>query len=197
MPSDVMGNMERTSTAAATTKLGILTPEKRGGTFVIESAKLSDVPQIVKMVNNEAKLSGAVIKVTPSEVTGWVESNLSFVAKMGTEIVGHTAGYVWPGSGLAEHRAVVVLPEYRGNGINASLTAVFMQTLIESNPSITIISLKNANAHESAKSGIIKSGFRPISVDELPDEIFNSTGKREDYTAYAYNYEEVKELERS
>ena len=193
----MMGNIERTSTAATTPKFGILAPEKRGDAFVIVPAKLSDVPQIVKMVNNEAELSGAVIKVTPSEVTGWVENNLSFVAKVGTEIVGHTAGYIWPGCGLVEHRAVVVLPEYRGNGINASLTAVFMQSLIESNSSITIISLKNASAHESAKKGIVKSGFKPISVDELPDEIFDGAGQREEYTAYAYNYEEVKGLARS
>ncbi len=192
-----MGKNAIVSAATSMPTLGILAPEKRGENFFIAPAKLSDAPKIAKIVNAEAELSGAVIKVTEAEVAGWISSGLSFVAKVGTEIVGHTAGYIWPKSGIAEHRAVVVLPEYRGNGINAMLTTVFMQRLIEQDPSITIISLKNANAHEAAKKAVVKSGFKPINVDSLPDEIFDGPADRHTYTAYVYNYAEVKALARA
>jgi N-acetylglutamate synthase-like GNAT family acetyltransferase len=188
-----MANIEK----ACTAQLGILAKEKRSVGFHIAPARVSDAAEITGMINNEAELSGAVIKVTQKEVEGWIDGGLSFVAKAGTRIVGHTAGCIWPKSGIAEHRAVVVLPEYRGNGINTALTSAFVQRLIEQDPHITIISLKNSNASEAAKKAVLKSGFCKIDVNELPDEIFDGPTSRDQYAAYAFNYSEVKALARS
>ena len=76
------------------------------------------------------------------------------------------------------------------------LTMVFMQRLIEQDPSIMIISLKNANAHDAAKKAVIKSGFKPISVDSLPDEIFDGPSDRHTYTAYMYSHAEIMSFAR-
>lgn len=150
----------------------------------VVAATLDDVPRIVAMINDEAVRSGAVLKVTADEVEEWVNGRRSFIAKnIYGGIVGHSAAKIWPESGWAEHRAVVVLPEYRGNGINAKLTQAIVQSLEEIRPGITILSLKNGAS--SGSGTVVAFGFKKIPVSEIPEEILSAKEKKE-YDAYIF-----------
>ncbi len=168
--------------AAKSATLGILKPELRTEHTCIAAATAKDIPKIVSMINGEAERSHAVLVVTPEEVKSWVDNGLSFVAKtMYGEIVGHSAAKIWPESGWAEHRAVVVLPEYRGNGINSKLTAAVVQSLNEFYPGITVLSLKNENS--GGRGSVEAFGFKKAPTSSVPDEILTAKEKKE-YDAY-------------
>ncbi|MCL4365330.1 MAG: GNAT family N-acetyltransferase [Candidatus Marsarchaeota archaeon] len=158
----------------------ILKSEARSARIV--AATRDDVHKIVAMINDEAGRSGAVLKVTADEVEEWINGRRSFIAKTTYgKIVGHSAAKIWPESGWAEHRAVVVLQEYRCNGINARLTQAIVQSLEEVHPGITILSLKNG----AGIGTVVSFGFKKIPVSEIPDEILRAKGKAE-YEAYVF-----------
>ncbi|MCL4365331.1 MAG: GNAT family N-acetyltransferase [Candidatus Marsarchaeota archaeon] len=158
-----------------------------------------DIPKIVEIINGESKKTGSVLPVTTEEVRGWINSGLSFVAKTDEgRIIGHHAAYIWPESGWAELRAVVVLPEYRGNGINALLMESIINVILDKDPFTTVVSVKNRSSN--GRQILRDLGFKEIDPSDAPHELFGIGPKEEVYNIYVYIPGEIpitKELIRS
>ncbi len=158
-----------------------------------------DIPKIMEMINTEAKRSGAVLPVFEDEVKAWINQGMSFIAKTESgEIVGHhSASPAWPQSGWIELRAAVVLPEYRGNGINAQLKEAIIDAIIAHSPTATIVSVKNKSSNGRQVLG--EMGFTKIPQSEAPKELFEIGPVGEAYDIYVYtpSKDNVKELVRA
>jgi N-acetylglutamate synthase-like GNAT family acetyltransferase len=157
-----------------------------------------DAAKITGIINEESKRSGAVLHVFEDEVKGWIKEGLSFVAKTDSgEIVGHHAASVWSGSGWVELRAAVVIPEYRGNGINKHLKEAIMDAITEKYPNATIVSVKNKSSNGRQVLGEL--GFKQIDPSEAPNELFGIGPEGEAYDIYVYTPSKdiVKQLVRA
>lgn len=142
-----------------------------------------DIPKIMEIINDEAKRSGAVLHVFEDEVKGWIKEGLSFVAKTHSgEIIGHHAAFAWPESGWVELRAAVVLPEYRGNGVNGKLKDAIIDAILEKNPEATIVSVKNKSS--SGRHILGEIGFKQIGQSDAPQELFGIGPIGEAYDIY-------------
>ena len=109
----------------------------------------------------------------------------SVVAKTESgEIVGHNSASIWPVSGWVELRAAVVIPEYRGNGINGGLKSAIVDAIKAQYPSATIVALKNKSS--SGRHALLDYGFRQILKSEAPKELFAIGPVGEAYDVYVY-----------
>ncbi|MDE1860953.1 MAG: hypothetical protein KGH72_04530 [Candidatus Micrarchaeota archaeon] len=139
--------------------------------FNVAAATHDDITSILRMVNDVTRQSGALLPVTEAEVKGWIAENLSFVAKTPDgKVIGHNSAFVWPESGWAELRAGVVLPDYRGNGVNMEIKVPLVESMARKGAK-TVVGLKNkaSNGH-----GILEAlGFEEARPADVPRELFN------------------------
>ncbi len=153
--------------------------------FDVSKATVNDLKGIVELINAEAKKSGAVLLVSEKEVGVWIKSGLDFVAKDESgKIIGHQSAAIWPESGWIELRAGVVLPEFRGNGVNSKLKVAIINEIESKFPGATIVSLKNNVS--GGRGTVAELGFHKVQQSEAPEELFKIGPKGENYDVYVY-----------
>jgi len=135
----------------------------------IELTKKEDIPDVLDLIKSSPD---ALLSVDEREMETWIEQGNSFVAKtVDGQTIGHQAAVVWPQSGWVEVRAAVVIPEFRGKGINTEMKKKIVQEIKTNNPEITIVGFTEA---ASKSRGILqKMGFTEISLLETPEEFFS------------------------
>lgn len=146
--------------------------EQNGIMLALRTAGAEHVVPVVKLINEEHARSGSVLKVSETEVKGWVGRGLSFIAMNGQRVVGHLAVDIWPESKWGEIRSCVVAPDFRNNNINYSLMTKAIETSIAAFPEIVAFTaLKN---RASNGVGIFKGlGFAVIEEIHAPKELFS------------------------
>jgi N-acetylglutamate synthase-like GNAT family acetyltransferase len=108
----------------------------------ISRATFEDVEEIAALINKEHERSNALLRVANDEIERWIGLRLSFVARKGGRIIGHSAATVWPQSGWIELRGQVVSPKYRGEGIYSYLTKRQIAEILGEDRGRTIVSMK-------------------------------------------------------
>ncbi|MDE1768365.1 MAG: GNAT family N-acetyltransferase, partial [Candidatus Micrarchaeota archaeon] len=140
--------------------------------FSIERSKKEDAPGIIKLVNDESKRSGAVLRISEHDVSKWRKSGFSIVAKaQGGQIIGHLSAYIWPESKWIEFRSSVVKPQYRGNGINSSLTKKMMELVSKKYKNSTLVAFTNKAG--AGQGTLLSVGFTEADYNTLPEELFS------------------------
>ena len=169
--------------------MGIQTKHSNATKLSVVPALTADAKLITNLINDEWKRSGAVLHVSEEEIKTWINHGLCFVAKNENgEIVGHQAAAKWPESGWVELRAAVVLPEYRGNGLNTKLKDAIITAINTAYPEATIVSLKNGESH--GHNELTQRGFEKIESSQIPAAILKELLKigplGENYEIYIY-----------
>ncbi len=136
----------------------------------IRLGRSSDIEEIVKLINREHEISGAVMKVSSDTVKRWIRSKKSVVAVSDKKIVGHEALDLWPESGWAELRSAVVLEDFRGRGIAYKMTRRLLDDFLSKNHKAIFIAIKNRT--ERGNKLLLEMGFEEIGLNEVPPELF-------------------------
>ncbi len=152
-------------------------------------ASHADVKKITSLINDEWKRSGAVLHVSEDDIKSWIDHGLCFVAKNESgDIVAHQAASKWQESGWVELRAAVVLPQYRGNGLNTKLKDAIIAAINTTYPEATIVSLKNGESR--GHNELTQRGFEKIESSQIPPAILKELLKigplGENYEIYIY-----------
>lgn len=147
------------------------TVELEKKTVRILPSRSKDVGTIVSMVNS---VPDALLKLTEEELNNWIHDGKSLVAITWFgfgKIVGHQGVSVWPNSGYFELRSAVVLPEYRGGGINTRMKLTAIKHIKNNFTDATFVGFTEA---ASKSRGILERiGFKDLSLDETPEEFFS------------------------
>ncbi len=168
--------------------MGIQLKHQNAFKFSVVAAEMSEAKKVTNLINDEFKRSGAVLHVTEDDVKSWINHGMCFVAKNEKgDIIGHQAASKWPESGWVELRAAVVLPEYRGNGLNSKLKDAIIDAINTSDPKATIVSLKNGVSQ--GHNELTQRGFEKIEFSDIPEAVKNellSIGSEGTYEIYIY-----------
>lgn len=152
--------------------MGIQVKHQNALKFSVVAAEMSEAKKVTNLINDEFKRSGAVLHVMEDDVKSWISQGMCFVAKNEKgDIIGHQAASKWQESGWVELRAAVVLPEYRGNGLNSKLKDAIIKAINTSDSNATIVSLKNAES--GGHSELAKHGFQKIGYSDVPASILS------------------------
>lgn len=137
---------------------------------VITQADMNNVDDIVELINEESRRSGAVGRVSHDTVADWIKNGVSAIAVHKGRIIGHRASHFISEIEWAEQRAAVIKPEFRRKGIGYRLAVRSIDACIEKYPGVTTflsIVLENGSG-----LGILRElGFVEIDPSCLP-EIF-------------------------
>jgi N-acetylglutamate synthase-like GNAT family acetyltransferase len=136
----------------------------------IRLGRNSEIGEIVRLIDREHELSGAVMKVSSDIVRKWIKLRRSVVAVSDGKIVGHEALDVWPESGWAELRSAVVLEDFRGRGIAYKMTRRLLDDFLSKNHEAIFVAIKNRT--ERGNKLLLEMGFKEIGLDEVPPELF-------------------------
>ncbi len=136
----------------------------------IRLGRNSEIGEIVRLIDREHELSGAVMKVSSDIVRKWIKLKRSVVAVYDGKIVGHEALDVWPESGWAELRSAVVLEDFRGQGIAYKMTRRLLDDFLSKNHEAIFVAIKNRT--ERGNKLLLEMGFKEIGLDEVPPELF-------------------------
>lgn len=136
----------------------------------IRLGRNSEIGEIVRLIDREHELSGAVMKVSSDIVRKWIKLKRSVVAVSDGKIVGHEALDVWPESGWAELRSAVVLEDFRGRGIAYKMTRRLLDDFLSKNHEAIFVAIKNRT--ERGNKLLLEMGFKEIGLDEVPPELF-------------------------
>ena len=150
----------------------------------IRKAVESDIPEILEMIDSEARLTGALLPVSRETLEKWVEARLSYVAVCEGVIAGHEAVNVWPESGWIELRSLIVKKEYRGMGIGGRIGAIVLRSIKRKYKSGTIIDFTNRAG--AGKRMLLARGFKEISVAEVPKELLTIGPKYRGQAEFGY-----------
>jgi N-acetylglutamate synthase-like GNAT family acetyltransferase len=161
---------------------------------LIEVARKPDIPRIMNLVNIEHLKSDALLEIDIKETSRWIEDGLSIVARLDEDIIAHQSAQVWPQSGWIEIRAAVVKEEFRNKGIFGKMVRFQVETILDSDPSATICTVKNK---KSRGNRVLESiGFREVPPESVPQEIF-TIGEGQEWRVFvltAESYDRGKAL---
>jgi len=133
-------------------------------------ARKGQIEDIIKLINKEHWRSNAVMQVTKRGVSRWVKDKRSVVAVTNGIVVGHQALNLWPKSKWAEFRSAVVDERFRGQGIGYKMTKKLIGDFMKGNRQATFVSIKNKT--ERGNGILLDLGFREISLEDVPKELF-------------------------
>ncbi len=161
----------------------------------ISRATQDDVKEITELINEEHVRSGALLRVGEYEAAGWVRLNLSFVARKGGRIVGHSAATAWPRSGWIELRGQVVSPKYRGAGIYSYVTRKQISEILREDRERTIVSMKytmkGASLLETIGFKLVGYGTSAELVKQgIPAEFFHIGPRNRPLRAWALTWKD-------
>jgi N-acetylglutamate synthase-like GNAT family acetyltransferase len=142
--------------------------------FTVRYSKRGDINEILKLVNDEAERTGALLPIRSNTLETWISKGLSLVAEAKEQgrstIIGHGAAHIWPKSGWIEFRSLIVKPEFRGNGISTKVSGKLFNILKAKYPGATMVAFTNKAGNGR---GIFKAlGFSEAKYEDLPSELF-------------------------
>lgn len=138
--------------------------------FLIRPSRVSDAQKILEMLE---KAPDALLTVSLPQILEWIGNGWSFVAtNEGGEPVAHQGMHYWGDEvGVVEVRSAYVVPEYRKHGLNTKMKELVLQVSGEQHPGSKLIGFTEA---ASTSRGVLgKLGFEPISMEEVPEELFS------------------------
>ncbi|MDE1860972.1 MAG: hypothetical protein KGH72_04635 [Candidatus Micrarchaeota archaeon] len=156
--------------------------------YSVRHAKEEDKGQIIRLVDDEARATGALLPLTEEVLGEWISAGLSLVAETVVDgknlIVAHEAANVWPKCGWIEFRSSIVKPEFRGNGISTKLSKTLFNIVKDRYPGVTMIAFVN---HAGNGKGILQAlGFSEANYADIPAEILSIGPKHRGKAEHGY-----------
>jgi len=137
--------------------------------ITIRKSELSDIDSILGLI---AQASDALLTVSYTEITGWINSGHSIVAVDDEgNVVGHQGLGKWPVSGALELRAAYMDPSLRGKGINTLMKEEMMQLGKHHYPGAPFVGFTEAAS--KSRGILLKLGFTELPMEQVPEEMFS------------------------
>ncbi len=150
----------------------------------IRKSRISDIPQIIGIIQKEAETSGALLPVTKETLAKWIRSGLSYVAVVDGEVVGHEAAHLWPNCKWVELRSLAVNPDYRGMKIGSTLSLKLLSEIGKKHDGSTVVAFTNK---AGSGKGILKAnGFAEVGIEDVPAELFTIGSKHRGKAEFGY-----------